>query len=276
MRFQRHHSSIIEISDGDTAGYAGLFAGKERRRLPWGAIAASAGLLALAIPGVSAAAAQKAVYLGTAGNYSILAKTGISTTGTTHVNGNMGVSPIASTAITGFSLTKPAPTYAKSALVTGNIFAANYAAPTPAHLTAAIGSMQSAYNNAAGRLNPTKTNLGSGSIGGRTITPGLYKWTSNVLVSTNVTLSGSATDVWIFQVAGTLNLSSGAKIVLAGGALDKNVFWQVAGTTTMGTTSILQGVLLDKTGLIMKTGAKLHGKALVQTAVTLDASLVTP
>jgi hypothetical protein len=250
--------------------------GNSSRRARWSAIAASAGLLTLAIPVVASAAAQKSVYLGAAGDFSILAKTGISTTGTTHVNGNIGVSPIASTAITGFSLMQTAPTYAKSALVTGNVFAASYAAPTPAHLTAEIGDMQNAYANAAGRLNPTKTNLGSGSIGGLTIKPGLYKWTSNVSIPKNVTLSGSATDVWIFQVAGTLNLSSGAKVVLAGGALDKNIFWQVAGGTTLGTTSILSGVLLDKTGLIMKTGAKLHGKALVQTAVTLDASLVTP
>jgi hypothetical protein len=274
MRFRGHNSSIIATC-GNAAGYGRLFAARNPRSLSWGAIAASAGLLMLAVPGVSFAA-QKSVYLGTAGNYEILAKTGISTTGATHVTGNMGVSPITSTAITGFSLVQTAPTYSKSALVTGNIFAADYAAPTPAHLTAAIGAMQSAYANAAGRLNPTKTNLGSGSIGGLTIKPGLYKWTSNVLASTNVTLSGSATDIWIFQVAGTLNLASGAKVVLAGGALSKNIFWQVAGTTTMGTTSVLSGVLLDKTGLVMKTGAKLHGKALVQTAVTLDANQVTP
>jgi len=275
MIFQRHNSNVI-ASGGDAAGLAEHFAGRNPRKLPWGAIAASVGLLALAIPGVSSAAAQKSVYLGAAGNYAILAETGISATGTTHVNGNMGVSPIASTAITGFNLMKTAPTYSSSALVTGRVFAANYAAPTPAHLTTAVGAMENAYTNAAGRLNPTATNLGSGSIGGRTIKPGLYKWTSNVLASTNVTLSGSATDVWVFQVAGTLNLSSGVRIILTGGALNKNVFWQVAGSTTLGTTSILSGVLLDKTGLIMKTGAKLHGRALVQTAVTLDASVVTP
>jgi len=238
------------------------------------AIAASAGLLTLAIPAASSAATS--VYLGSAGNFSILAKTGISTTGATHVNGNMAVSPIASTAITGFSLIQKAPTYSKSALVTGNIFAASYAAPTPAHLTTAIGAMQNAYANAAGRLNPTKTNLGSGSIGGLTIKPGLYKWTSNVSIPANVTLSGSSTGIWIFQVAGTLNVASGQKVLLAGGALNKNIFWQVAGVTTMGTGSVLHGVVLDKTGIILKTGAKLYGKALAQTAVTLDASLVTP
>ncbi len=233
-----------------------------------------AGLLALAIP--VAASAATSVNLGAAGYFSILAKTGISTTGATHVVGNMGVSPIASTAITGFSLIQKTPTYSKSTLVTGNIFAADYAAPTPANLTKEIGAMQSAYANAAGRLNPTKTNLGSGSIGGLTIKPGLYKWTSNVSIPANVTLSGPATGIWIFQVGGTLNVASGKKVLLAGGAQDKNIFWQVAGVTTLGTTAILHGTVLDKTGVILKTGAKLYGKALAQTAVTLDASLVTP
>jgi hypothetical protein len=259
MKFQKNNSITIANSG---------------RGARWGAIAVSAGLLTLMIPGVSSAATS--VYLGTAGNFSILAKTGISTTGATHVVGNMGVSPIASTAITGFGLILKAPTYSKSSLVTGNVFAASYAAPTPAHLTTAIGSMQNAYTNAAGRLNPTRTNVRSGNIGGLTIKPGLYKWTSNVSIPANVTLSGPSTGIWIFQVAGTLNVSSGRKVILAGGAQDKNIFWQVAGVTTLGTTSVLHGVVLDKTGIILKTGAKLYGKALAQTAVTLDASLVTP
>jgi hypothetical protein len=237
-------------------------------------VAVSAGLLTLAIPAASFAATT--VNLGSAGGFSIISETGISTTGATHVAGSMGVSPIASTAITGFGLIQTTPTYSKSSLVTGKVYAANYAAPTPAHLTTEIGAMKNAYTNAAGRINPTKTNLGTGNIGGLTIKPGLYKWTTGVTIPANVTLSGPSTGIWIFQVAGTLNVSSGKKVLLAGGALDKNIFWQVAGVTTVGTTAILHGVVLDKTGIILKTGAKLYGKALAQTAVTLDASLVTP
>jgi hypothetical protein len=249
-------------------------AGKKPMSLRWAATTAAAGLLTLAIPAVSSAATT--VNLGSASYFSILAKTGISTTGTTHVAGSMGVSPIASTAITGFSLVKKAPTYAKSPLVTGNVYAADYAAPTPAHLTTEIGDMQKAYADAAGRLNPTRTNLGTGNIGGLTIKPGLYKWTTGVTIPADVTLSGGPNAIWIFQVAGTLNVATGKKVLLAGGALDKNIFWQVAGVTTLGTSSVLHGTVLDKTGIILKTGAKLYGKALAQTAVTLDASLVTP
>src|SRR5579863_1971934 len=117
------------------------------------AVAVSVSLLAFGMPALSFAATS--VNLGTAAGYGILAKSGISSTGTTHVIANMGVSPIASTAITGFSLKRTAPTYSTSSLVTGRIYAPNYAAPTPAHLTTAIGAMQTAYADAAGRKNPT-------------------------------------------------------------------------------------------------------------------------
>jgi len=273
MRFVKSDIGVISASNDGMAAFGKPRAG-EKQKLRSAALAISAGLFTLAIPAVSSAATT--VNLASAGDFSILAKTGISTTGATHVVGAMGVSPIASTAITGFGLTQTTPAYSKSSLVTGRIYAASYAAPTPAALTREIGAMQNAYADAAGRINPTKTNLGTGNIGGLTIKPGLYKWTTGVTIPANVTLSGSSTGIWIFQVAGTLNVSSGKKVLLAGGALDKNIFWQVAGVTTLGTTAILHGVVLDKTGIILKTGAKLYGKALSQTAVTLDASLVTP
>jgi len=237
-------------------------------------IVLSAGLLVAGLPAFAQAAT--AVNLGAAAPFIILTKTGVSTTGATHVNGDIAVSPIAATAITGFGLKRTAPTYSTSSLVTGRIFAANYAAPTPAHLTSAIGAMQTAYNDAAGRKNPTKVALGAGNIGGLTIKPGLYKWSSNVKIASNVTLSGNENGIWIFQVAGTLNVASGKRVILAGGALDKNIYWQVAGATTLNTTAVLHGTVLDKTAIVLKTGAKLYGKALAQTAVTLDANVVTP
>ena len=127
---------------------------------------------------------------------------------------------------------------------------------------------------AHGRKNPRATELGSGNIGGKTLLPGLYKWTSGVMIPSNVTLSGGQNAVWIFQIAGNLNLWSGRKIILSGGALPKNVFWQVAGKTTIGTTAYFNGNVLCKTAIVLKTGAELHGRALAQTAVTLDADVV--
>lgn len=232
----------------------------------------STSLFALALPGSAFAATS--VNLGTAANYVILAKTGLSTTAGTKIIGNIGISPIASTAITGFGLTQTAPTYSTSSMVTGKIFAANYAAPTPARLTTAIGDMQRAYDSAAARKNPNHIELGAGNIGGMTLKPGLYKWSSAVTIPSNVTLSGTQYGIWIFQIAGTLDVSSGKKVLLKGGALDKNIVWQVAGATTLGTTAVLHGTILDKTGIVMKTGAVLRGKAFAQTAITLDANSV--
>lgn len=215
------------------------------------------------------------VNLGLAGNFVILSKAGISTTGATKIVGNLGVSPIASTAITGFGLKMDRQgQFSTSSLVTGKIYAANYAAPTPSMLTKAVGDMQIAYRDAAGRKHPRATELGGGNIGGKTIRPGLYKWSSNVIIPSNVTLLGGPRAVWIFQIAGTLNISSGRKVILSGGAQAKNIFWQVAGQTTLGTTAVFNGNILDKTAIVLMTGAKLNGRVLAQTAVTLDANAI--
>ena len=220
-------------------------------------------------------AIQQPVNLGTAGNFVILAKTGISTTGTTSIVGNIGVSPIAATAITGFGLILDrSGQFSTSSRVVGKVYAANYAVPTPSVMSTAIGDMQTAYTNAAGRTLPDYTELGTGNIGGMTLKPGLYKWSSGVIIPADVTLSGGPNDVWVFQIAQNLVVSSGKKVILSGGAQAKNVFWQVAGQTTLGTTSVFNGNILSKTLIAMNTGATLNGKALAQTAVTLIANHV--
>ena len=206
----------------------------------------------------------------------ILAKTGISTTGTTAITGNIGVSPSTATAITGFSIMAPPTTYATSAKVTGKIYAADYNTPTPANLTTAVLDMMTAYTDAAGRA-PDSIELGAGNIGGRTFVRGVYKWGGNVLAASNFTLTGSTTDTWIFEIAGNLNLSSGVRITLAGGALPRNIFWQVAGSANLGTTAHFEGVVLSKTSIVLQTGATANARMLAQTAVTLDANnLVEP
>jgi hypothetical protein len=214
------------------------------------------------------------VDLGTAGNYVLLSKAGISTTGTTKVTGSIAVSPIAASAITGFGLVLDrSGAFSRSTLVTGNVYAANYAAPTPSVLTTAVKDMQTAYTNAAGRTAGV-AELGAGNIGGLTLAPGVHKWGTGVTIPTNVTLSGGKNDVWIFQIAGTLSISSAKQVILEGGAQAKNVFWQVAGATTLGTNSTFNGTILDKTNIALQTGAVLNGRALAQTAITLDANRV--
>ena len=218
------------------------------------------------------AAGPAAVDLGTSGNYVLLSKAGISTTGATKITGDIGVSPIAATAITGFGLVLDATgTFSRSTVVVGRVYAANYAVPTPSVLTTAVKDMQTAYTNAAGRP-ASVTGLGAGNIGGLTLAPGVYKWGTGVTIPTNVTLSGGKNDVWIFQIAGNLKISSAMKVILAGGAQAKNIFWQVAGATTLGTYSTFNGNVLDQTNIALQTGAVLNGRALAQTAITLDAN----
>lgn len=215
------------------------------------------------------------VNLGSAGNFAILSKSGISTTGATSITGDIGVSPISNTALTGFALVADTTdVFSTSNLVTGKVYAADYTDPTPVNLVAAVLDMQNAYTDAAGRTNPTVTEWGAGDIGGKTLRTGLYKWSNNVIIPTDVTISGSASDVWIFQVAGNLTMSPGTRIILSGGAQPANIFWQVAGQTIIGTTAVFNGNILGKTAIVLNTGTTVNGRALAQTAVTLDTATI--
>jgi hypothetical protein len=217
------------------------------------------------------------VDLGTAGNFAILAKTGVSTTGTTAVVGDIGNSPAAASYITGFSLIADSTnTFSTSSVVTGKVYAADYAPPTPDIMTTAVNDMQTAFTDAAGRTLPDFTELGAGDLSGLTLVPGLYKWGTGVLITdAGVTLSGGANDVWIFQIAGDLTVNNSAIITLVGGAQAKNVFWQVSGQATLGTAADFKGIILSQTLISLNTGAKMNGRALAQTAVTLNATAIT-
>ncbi len=208
------------------------------------------------------------VNLSLAGNYAILSKSGITDVYPSAITGNIGTSPI-----TGAAIIISCPE------VTGNIYTVNAAGPacrivSPFTLTAAVLNMQTAYTDAAGRVNPNFLNLGAGNIGGLTLTPGLYKWTTAVTIPTNITISGSSTSVWIFQIAGTLNMSSAVHITLTGGAKAKNIFWQTSGAVTLGTTSHFEGNILSHTAIHLLTGASINGRLLAQTAVTLQMNTV--
>ena len=226
---------------------------------------------------VSAAVGRAPVGLGSAGNFVALAKTGISTTGTTAIVGDIGVSPAAASFITGFGLIADATnTFSTSSLVTGKVYAANYAPPSPTYMTTAISDMQTAFTDAAGRSLPDFTELGAGNISGLTLAPGLYKWGTGVLVTgAGVTLSGGPNAVWIFQIGQDLTVANSAMVNLIGGAQAKNIFWQVSGKATLGTASDFKGILLSQTLVSLSTGANVTGRVLAQSAVTLDAAHIT-
>ncbi len=214
------------------------------------------------------------VDLGDAGNFAILAKSGISTVPPSVITGDIGVSPMSATSITGFSLTLDATeAFSTSSQITGNVYAADYAEPTPTNLTTAVLDMELAFTDAAGRA-PDVTELGAGNIGGMTLEAGVYRWGTGLLIPTDLTLDGNSTDVWIFQVAQDLNMSSATSIVLTGGALADNVFWQVSGSVDIGTTAHCEGNVLSMTTARLGTGASIVGRLLAQTAVTLDGNTV--
>ena len=209
------------------------------------------------------------VRLGTAGTFAILSKSGITDVYASAINGNVGTSPITGAAL-----------LLSCGEVTGRIVVVDAAGPPCAtndatSLTAAVLDMETAYLDAAGRVSPDYTELGAGEIGGLTLSPGLYKWGTGLLITKDVTLSGGPNDVWIFQVAGTLNEANAARVTLAGGALAKNIFWQVAGAVTIGTTAHFEGVVLAKTMIAANTGASVNGRLLAQTAVTLQMNSIT-
>ena len=217
------------------------------------------------------------INLGTAADFSILTKSGISTTGITSVGGNIGVSPAAATSITGFGLIMDASgQFSHTPIVTGSVFASDYSAPTPAKMTTAVNDMQTAFTTANGLVTPAPiVGLYAGDISGRILPPGLYKWSTGVLISNaGVTLTGGPNDTWVFQISQDLTVNNGAIVTLLGGAQAKNIFWVVTGQATLGSNVDFSGDILSKTLISLNTGAKVTGKLLAQTAVTLNASTV--
>jgi hypothetical protein len=231
---------------------------------------------------LNAASAQDAVVLGAAAGYVILAQTGISTVPDSVVTGNIAVSPIDATAITGFSLIKDSSgTFSTASQLSsgGKAFASNYVSPSPSELTTAVSDMQTAYTDAAGRLVTAAnyTNVAGGLVGGLTLTPGVYKFTTDILISSDLTLHGdnNLNDVFIIQTTGNVNQASATNVILTGTATAANVFWQVAGTVAVGANAKMQGVIMAKTDVTFITGSELIGRVLTQTRCDLQKATIT-
>ena len=204
-----------------------------------------------------------------AGNFAILAESAITNVPTSAITGDVGLSPATGA---GIGLT--------CAQVTGITYDVNNTGPLPCtvvdpvRLTASVSAKATAYTDANSRA-PDYTELGGGNIGGLTLGPATYKWGAGVLIPTSVTLSGGPNDVWIFQIAQGLTVSSGAQVILAGGALPKNVYWATFAAADLGTTSKFKGIIQSQTAITMKTGATIDGRLMAGTAVNLDQNTVT-
>ena len=221
--------------------------------------------------GQGTASGQAPIDLGTAGNFAILTKAGITDVPASVITGNIGSSPISGAAI---GVTCPE--------VTGTIYSVDAAGPAckttdAALLTTAVSNMETAYTDAAGRTAGVGPflNVGAGTVANQTLVPGVYTWGTAVTITTDLTLSGGPTDVWIFQIAGTLDMAPGKQVLLTGGALAKNIFWQVKDVATLGAGAHFEGIILAQTKIALITGATINGRLLAQTEVTLQSNTVT-
>ena len=189
------------------------------------------------------------------------------------------MSPIDSTAITGFSLILDGTgVFSRSSQVTGKVYAADYASPSPTTLTTAIGNMQTAYTDAAGRTLPDYTELGSGNIGGKTLAPGLYKWGTSVTIPTDVTLSGGPNDVWILQIAGNLTMAGAKTRYLERRRAGEKMYsgkLRASSVWTLERPRILRASYSPKQESTCKRAHPLTDASCHKTAVTLDANAVT-
>ncbi len=204
------------------------------------------------------ACGQAPIALGSAANFAVLAGSAVTTTGASLVTGDLGVSP--GTAVVG--------------LPPGNVSGTLHIGdPTAAQ---GIADLATAYAEAAGRsLCPVTV---SGNIGGQTLTPGLYKSTSSLAVTSgDLTLDaqGDPDGMFIFQAASTLTTTAGRQVVLTGGAKATNVFWQVGSSATLGSTTSFQGTIMADQSITLNTGATLTGRALARiAAVSLDSNTI--
>jgi hypothetical protein len=220
------------------------------------------------------------VPLGTAGDYVILAKAGISTVPNSVITGDIGVSPINSGSLTGFNeiLDAESAKFSTSAQVSGILKASDYLAPTPYEMTTAINDMETAYNDLAGRTTTSAAylNVGiGGEIGNKTLGPGVYTFGADIFISSTLTFSGTSEDVFIIQSSKNLIQRDNVDVVLTGGALAKNVFWSIAEEVIVGKKSHLVGLLFVKTGVTFQTESSLDGRIFSQTAVALQVATIT-
>jgi hypothetical protein len=199
--------------------------------------------------------AMATVSLAGTSTFAVLAGSAVTSTGATNITGDLGLSP--GTSVGGFP----------PGIMVGTI-RINDVLSTQAKL-----DLTAAYNDAAGRTSTDIVTL-SGNIGGLTLTPGLYKSTSSLSISSGdltFDAKGNGSAVFIIQIASTLTTTSGRQVFLSGGALASNIFWQVGSSATFGTTSVFKGTVLAMQSITFNTGATLDGKALARTGTVTMA-----
>jgi hypothetical protein len=221
----------------------------------------SVGLAAIVIliwPATALAATTDPL-LGTSGNYAVIASSTITDAGASWITGRMALSP--GTSITGFP---PATSGPRDVPPSGAASQARADATT-------------AYNNAKLET-PASPKPSPGDLGGQTLVPGIYGFSSSVGLTGTLTLSGGG--IYIFQIGSTLTTASGARVVLINGAQPCDIFWQVGSSATIGGSTAFVGTILANASITMVTAATLNGRAFAGVgtagagAVSLDTNRI--
>jgi hypothetical protein len=233
---------------------------KTVRTLALAGLSAVAATTVLAMAHVGAAqAAASPVPLGTTSSFAVLAGSGITNTGPTVINGNIGTFP--TTDITGASdITLTGINHAGDDVTKG-----------------AKSDLVTAYNKSAAALPPTAVPEEVGRIA--PYVPGIYKGSSSLQLTGAMTLDagGDPSAVFIFQApSSTLTTASNSSVVLLNGAQACNIFWQVGSSATIGTGTTFRGNILAYTSITANSNATFEGRLLASNgAVTLDSNTIT-
>lgn len=266
------------------------------------AVAKTWSFTAAAVAGQVVCSGANCVDLLSAANYVILDEatvtfTPIATiTTTATITGDVGVSPAAASFITGFTLAlDPASCFSTSTQVVGKLYAADYSSvngcatattDTATILTTAVGDKNAAYSAALGKPlsggglitacpGGGAMSDGTGGGSGGPIAAGVYNCAVNVTIPGDLTLNGNATDVWVFQITGSLSQAGATNVLLTGGALPQNVFWIVSNGVSVGAGAHMEGVVMSATNISLITGATVNGRLFGRTGVLMDSNTVT-
>ncbi len=218
--------------------------------------------LTLVLAVMTCAPAVSQVSLGTSQNFAVLGGSTVTNTGVSAISGDVGVSP--GTAVTGFP----------PGMVTNGTIHANDAVAMQAQI-----DLTTAYNAVAGT--PCNVNLSGQDLGGLTLTPGVYCFSTSAQLTGTLRLDfqGNPNAIFLFQIGSTLTTASGSSVLLlnsGGSTCPANLFWQVGSSATLGTGSGFVGNILALSSITLTTAASLSGRALARNgAVTLDTNAVS-
>ena len=212
----------------------------------------------------------KTINLGVAESFAILAYSSITSYPTSNIVGKVGLKP----GIRSLIGLNP-----ETEVMGGlnEVYAGDDIGDPLDYLNFARENLIASYKDAASRASDNdKKEAYAGMPGGKILPPGIYQWSKGATISSDMTLEGNDRDIFIFQITGDLYVAPTVRITLSGGAQPKNIFWQVSGKVTLGSTSVTAGTIMSQLTFEMKNFAQLNGRALVKNGkLLLSQNVIT-